>query len=35
MSKFTAEFYETEDRIKPAKDFILSQDEKMKTNYLV
>lgn len=28
--KFKAEFYETENGIKPAKDFMLSQDNKMK-----
>lgn len=30
MSTFKAEFYKTEKGDKPAKDFILSQDEKMK-----
>lgn len=29
MSNFKAEFYETNDNEKPAKDFILSQDNKM------
>lgn len=31
MSKFKAEFYENESGTKPAKEFILSQDIKMKT----
>lgn len=31
MSKFKAEFYKTESGEKPAKEFMLSQDEKMKT----
>lgn len=30
MSKFKAEFYKTKDGTKPAKDFMLSQDDKMK-----
>ena len=30
MSNFKAEFYTTDDGSKPAKDFILSQDTKMK-----
>ena len=30
MSTFIAEFYKTEKGDKPAKDFILSQDKKMK-----
>lgn len=30
MSKFKAEFYKAKDGTKPAKDFMLSQDEKMK-----
>lgn len=30
MSKFSAEFYETASGEKPAKDFMLSQDAKMK-----
>lgn len=31
MSKFKAEFYEMDDGSKPAKEFMLSQDSKMKT----
>lgn len=30
MNKFEAEFYATKDGKKPAKDFMLSQDEKMR-----
>lgn len=30
MSKFKAEFYKSKDGTKPAKDFMLSQDAKMK-----
>ena len=30
MSEFKAEFYETEEGKKPAKDFMLSQNPKMK-----
>lgn len=30
MSAFKAEFYKTKDGAKPAEDFMLSQDEKMK-----
>lgn len=30
MSDFKAEFYKTKDGTKPAKDFMLSQDDKMK-----
>lgn len=29
MSEFRAEFYQTKDGMKPAKDFMLSQDKKM------
>ncbi|MFR2234850.1 MAG: type II toxin-antitoxin system RelE/ParE family toxin [Lachnospiraceae bacterium] len=34
MSNFKAEFYATDDGSKPAKDFILSQDTKMKAKLL-
>lgn len=34
MSKFKAEFYQTKNGEKPAKDFILSQDTKMKGKLL-
>lgn len=30
MSKFKAEYYEKDDGSKPAKDFMLSQDSKIK-----
>lgn len=30
MSEFSAEFYKTKDGMRPAKEFMLAQDEKMK-----